>query len=163
MTDSTSLTNSIQGTLSNMHTRHQAPQIGQKQQWMVRVVNSLLSLLIRMTNHTSHTGIAMDMWATPKRPAVRGHPEPFKLLTISLLYPSPSIQMTTFTSPTTIPTMTLTIQSMTCSTSPTPRALGPEPSLRTLEPLLAGWLSTSPSTQQRINLGFHTLIKMKPR
>ena len=156
MTDSTSLTNTTQGMPSSMHTRHQVPRLGQKQQWTIRVVNSLRSLSIQMTNHTSHTGTAAGMWATPKRQAVRGHSEPFKQPATSLPHPSPSIQMTTFTSPILIPTTRI------CSISPTHRALGPTLSLRTLEAFLVEWLLTSPSTQPRTNLEFRTLTKMQP-
>ena len=157
MTDSTSLTNTTQGTLSSMHTRHQDPLLGREQQWIIRVVNSLLSLSIRTTNHTSHTEIAVEMLAMPKRPAVRGHSERFNQPAISLQHPSPSIQMTTSTSPISIPT------TRTCTISPTLRALGSELSLRTLEAFLEEWLSTSPSIQQLINLEFPTLTKMQRR
>ena len=154
---STSLINTTQGMLSSMHTRQQGPPVGREQQWIIRVVNSLLSLSIRMTNHTSHTGIAVEIWATPKRQAVRGHSEPFKPPAISLTHPSPSIQTTTNISPITIPTTT------TCSILPTHRAPGPEPSLMTLEALLEVCLSILPSTQPPINQEFPTLTPPQPR
>ena len=142
--------------LSSMHTRLRDPRIGLEQQWMVRVANSLLSLSILMTNLTSHTGIAVEMWATPKRPAVRGHPEPFKLPATSLPHPSPSIQMTTFTSPITI------LATKTCTISQILRVLGLGPSLRILDGMLLVCPSILLSIQLPINPEFLTLTQVQP-
>ena len=157
MTDSTSLTNTTQEMLSSMLTRHQAPLLGREQQWMVRVANSPPLLSTQMTNHTSHTGIAVEMWATPRRPAVRGHTEPFKLPATSLPHPSPSIQMTTFTSPITI------LATTTCTISLILRVLGLGPSLRILDGMLLVCPPILLSIQLPINPEFLTLTQVQPR
>ena len=92
-----------------------------------------------------------------KKRAARGRIQAFNPLVTSLRHPLPLIRMTTFTLSTTMQT------TRTCSTSPTQRGHGYDRLLRTLEAFLVEWLSTSPSTQQRINLEFPTLTKMQLR